>query len=186
MLATMIAADHGSPTTGLSAHFMEERGMLLRLLRARLGSVDEAEDVLQELWLRLRAAPSGPVAQPAAYLFRAASNLALDRRRGALRRVAREADWSALHMPAGAMPSAEVIAIQRQRLAAVDAAVAALPPRTAAIFRQHRYEGMPHRAIAEAAGISVSAVEKHLAAAYRAIHGLRDDVEPLASHADAG
>lgn len=160
---------------GLTAYFMRERPMLLRMMRARLGSHEEAEDVLQDVWLKIASAPSGPVAQPVAYLFRIASNVALDRRRTALRRSRREQDWTELQDEPGERPTAERAMIQSERLAQVDAVVAGLPTRTAAIFRQFRYEAMPRRTIAEMNGISVSAVEKHLTTAYRALHGLRDD-----------
>jgi RNA polymerase sigma-70 factor (ECF subfamily) len=161
---------------GLKAHFLNERPVLLRLLRARLGNVDDAEEVLQDVWLRLDRAASGPIAEPGAYLFRIANNLALDRRRSALARLQRENDWSEIHGAAQA-PSAEWVIIQSQRLARVDAVLAALPDRTARIFRDYRYDGMPRKAIAEAIGISVSAVEKHLQKAYRALHDVEISAE---------
>ena len=45
----------------------------------------------------------------------------------------------------------------------------ALPERTRTIFRRFRIDGEPQRLIADELGISVSAVEKHLARAYQAI-----------------
>ena len=69
---------------GLRALFLAERPMFRRLLVARLGSADEADDVLQELWLRLDRA-SGPVAEPLGYLYRMAANLATDRLSDTLR-----------------------------------------------------------------------------------------------------
>lgn len=167
-----------SSVGGLKAHFLNERPMLLRLLRARLGSVDDAEEILQDVWLRLDRAASGPIAEPSAYLFRIANNLALDRRRSALARLQRESDWSDVHGVAVQTPSAEWTIIQSQRLAHVDALLAALPERTARIFRDHRYDGIPRKAIAEGLGISVSAVEKHLQKAYRALHDV-DVVEAV-------
>ncbi|NWM55037.1 RNA polymerase sigma factor, partial [Escherichia coli] len=70
------------------------RGELLRFLVARTGNPAEAEDLLQELWLRIRDATPGPVANGRAYLYRAAQNLVLDRLREARRREARDKDWS--------------------------------------------------------------------------------------------
>src|SRR5258708_14309384 len=70
---------------GLRAIFVSERPTLLRLLTARLGSREEAEDALQDLWLKLESTPAGPIAEPASYIFRMANNLALDRRRAANR-----------------------------------------------------------------------------------------------------
>jgi DNA-directed RNA polymerase specialized sigma24 family protein len=75
-------------SAGLKAVFLSERPMLLRLLTARLRDREVAEDVLQDLWVRLESAASGPVADPAAYLFRMANNLAFDRRRSEARRSA--------------------------------------------------------------------------------------------------
>jgi RNA polymerase sigma-70 factor (ECF subfamily) len=69
---------------GLEAIFIANRVALLRFLRAR-GAGDDAEDLLQELWLRIRNAPSGPIDQPLPYLMRAANNLMLDRHRGRVR-----------------------------------------------------------------------------------------------------
>jgi RNA polymerase sigma factor (sigma-70 family) len=158
---------------GLKAYLLRERPVLLRLLTARLGSAEEAEDVVQELWLRLSTMNSTPIAQPGGYLFRMASNIATDRRRSAVAGSRREQDWIETHGAAdGVAPSAEAGMLASERLRQIDAVIAALPERTARIFRLYRYEEMPRRAVADLVGISVSAVEKHLQTAYRAIHGL--------------
>jgi RNA polymerase sigma factor (sigma-70 family) len=163
----------GPDQGGLKAYLLRERPALLRLLTARLGSAEEAEDVVQELWLRLSTMTSTPIAQPGGYLFRMASNIATDRRRSAIAGARRDQDWIETHGAAdGVMPSAEAGMLASDRLRQIDAAVAALPERTARIFRLYRYEEMPRRAVADLIGISVSAVEKHLQTAYRAIHGL--------------
>ncbi|WP_447410685.1 sigma factor, partial [Clostridium perfringens] len=70
---------------GLRGIFLEQRAALLRMLTARLGNRDDAEDVLQDMWLRLDGLSDGPVAQPAAFLYRIAANLATDRRIAASR-----------------------------------------------------------------------------------------------------
>jgi RNA polymerase sigma-70 factor (ECF subfamily) len=49
----------------------------------------------------------------------------------------------------------------------------ALPERTAFIFRQYRVEGASQKAIADELGISLSAVEKHLQRAYKAVLAVR-------------
>ena len=73
------------PVGGLKAVFVEQRAMLMRLFVARLQSRDDAEDALQDMWLKLDSLDTRPVAQPAAYLYRMAANLASDRRIAALR-----------------------------------------------------------------------------------------------------
>ena len=161
---------------GLEAVFMDNRSALLRFLRAR-GGGDAAEDLLQELWLRASAGASGPIADPLAYLYRAANNLMLDRRRGEIRRERRDQDWT--EATAGPVlgvsdtPTSEQILIARERLAATEAALKALGERTEFVFRRYRVEGASQRQIADELGISLSAVEKHLQKAYRALVELR-------------
>ena len=64
--------------SGLSQLLGVLRPELLRFLAARLGDAGEAEDILQELWIRVRDGAGGPVGNGRAYLYRAAQNLALD------------------------------------------------------------------------------------------------------------
>jgi len=160
-------------TAGLKAIFLSERPMLLRLLTARLRDPDLVEDVLQELWLKLDVAASGPIADPAAYLYRMANNLAFDKRRSDMRRSAREGVWLSTQADEGDEPNAEDVLIAREKLKELQAAIAALPERTALIFRRYRLDGVPRRDIAYDEGISVSAVEKHLKRAYQAIQEIK-------------
>ncbi len=160
---------------GLEAVLLENRERLLRFLRAR-GAGDEAEDLLQELWIKLRSTPGTPIADPASYLFRAANNLMLDRRRSMLRSSVRDHGWSELSSgPDAQAPGGERVLIAREQLAATDAALDALGDRTAHIFRQFRLEGVSQRQIAADLGLSLSAVEKHLQKAYRALIDLREN-----------
>lgn len=69
------------------ADFETERPRLLRLGYRMLGSVSEAEDVVQDAWLRWQDV-SGGVDSPAAYLTRVVTRLCLDQLKSA--RVRRE------------------------------------------------------------------------------------------------
>jgi len=69
------------------ADFQAERSRLLRLAYRMLGSISEAEDVVQEAWLRWERVEVG-VDKPAAYLTRIVTRLCLDVRKSA--RVRRE------------------------------------------------------------------------------------------------
>jgi len=161
----------GSPTeSGLKAVFLAERPMLARLLAARLGGPDDAEDALQDMWLKLDQFVDRPVADPAAYLFRMAANLAADRRLSAARRGARDTGWMEAQSEADDIPDIERTLIAREQLRQVEAALDALPERTRTAFRMFRLEGRPQREIAGTLGISVSGVEKLLQRAYRQIH----------------
>lgn len=156
-------------SSGLRAVFIADRALLLRLLTARLGA-DEAEDALQDLWLKVESGASGPVAEPAAYLYRMANNIALDRRRAAQRRLARDASWADAQDTARDQPGAERALLARDRLAEVERALTALPARVGEAFRLYRFEELPQKLVADRMGISVSAVEKLLHRAYRRIH----------------
>jgi RNA polymerase sigma-70 factor (ECF subfamily) len=165
-------------SNGLEAVFLENRLTLLRFLAAR-GAGADAEDLLQELWVKASAVDPGPIGNPTAYLYRMADNLMLDRRRETQRRTRRDDEWNdAASSPlAGASdhPSAERVLIARERLRSVESALDALGDRTAQIFKRHRIEGVSQRDIASEVGISLSAVEKHLQKAYRRLVELRED-----------
>lgn len=161
---------------GLAASFEELRPALLRYLRTRGASQEEAEDILQDVHIKLLAEHSGPVSQPRAYLYKMANNHFLLHRRTAGRRVRREEDWVSVHggdSEEDEKPSAEAALIAREQLAILQHVLDALPERTRFIFRAFRIEGEPRRDIAARFGISVSAVEKHLARAYEAISAAR-------------
>jgi RNA polymerase sigma-70 factor (ECF subfamily) len=166
---------------GLLGIFIATRPALLRYLMLRGASADEADDILQEVYLKLAAGDIGPVAEARAYLYRVTNNHFLDRRRSADRRARREEDWVAAHGEGGRdeQPSAEARIIAREQLAILQRVLDRLPERTRGIFRLFRIEGEPQRKIAADLGISVSAVEKHLTRAYEAIAAakLRLDVD---------
>jgi RNA polymerase sigma-70 factor (ECF subfamily) len=158
---------------GLEAVFFENRTLLLRFLRAR-GAGADAEDILQELWIRVSGLQAqGPIADPLSYIHRMADNLMHDRHRSAERRRQREAVWDTISGPTLAgisdEPSAERALLARERLDQVESALEELSDRAQTIFRRFRLDGASHRIIAGEQGISVSAVEKQLQRAYRAI-----------------
>ena len=175
--------------SGLESVFNAHRAALERFLRARCGDASEAEDLLQDLWLKLAGA-TGPIGEPLAYLYRMADNLVLDKRRSALRRIRREDSWNDVdgggRFGISAAPSAERELIGRQQLDRAETALAALGDRTALIFKRFRLENVGQRQIAEDVGISLSSVEKHLQKAYRAMLDLRKEIDaenaPLERH----
>lgn len=156
--------------SGLEATLLDNRERLLGFLRAH-GAGDAADDLLQELWLRIAAAPPGPVAQPLSYLYRAANNLMLDRHRSQRQATKRDADWTeaAIASP----PSEDRRLIAREQLAKVQTALDRLGPRAAAIFRRYRIDGMQQKDIAHEMGVSLSTVEGDLRRAYASMVALR-------------
>lgn len=163
--------------------FLTSRSALLRYLMLRGATADEAEDILQEVYLKLSADRIGPVLEPRAYLYRMTNNHFLGWRRASGRRMRREEDWVDAHSgdprEVDERPSVEAHLIAREQLAILQRVLDGLPERTRTIFRRFRIGGEPQRLIAADIGISVSAVEKHLTRAYEAISAakLRLDVD---------
>ena len=151
----------------LKSLLTSERAAIERFLIARGSSAVEAEDLLQDLFIKLETRPTGPVADVKAYLYRMADNLFLDCRRAEQRRKRREEDWSA---PEGTLSTvgspaslgADQALIAQEQLRAVESALAQLPERTTEVFSRFRIDGQRQSAIAADLGISLSAVEKHL------------------------
>src|SRR5690242_10948565 len=63
--------------------FQRHRGRLFGIAYRMLGSVDDAEDVVQECWLRWNGADTEAVRQPEAWLVSVTTRLAIDRLRHA-------------------------------------------------------------------------------------------------------
>ena len=171
--------DKSSPA-GLEAAFLENRERLLRFLVAR-GAGDAAEDLLQEIWLKIAGRGTGPVASPVSYLFRTADLLMIDRYRAARQAAKRDRDWSEANygtVPGVSdAPSAErhLIATEHARL--VSEALAAVGARAAAVFRRHRIDGVPQREVAREFGVSLSTVESDLRKAYAALADLKERID---------
>lgn len=159
------------PPTGLQAIFLAERDKLTRFLIAR-GAGDAAEDVMQDLWLKLSGRPDGPIANPLSYLFRAADTLMIDRYRARRQAERRDSDWH--DATTADVPSAERLVAARQEAGRVAAALAALGPRRETVFRRARLDGVAQRDIAAELGISLSTVESDLRAAAQALTALKE------------
>lgn len=153
------------------------RALTLRLVpRAQgyaarlLGDGAEAEDIVQEAMLRLwRAAPgwrSGE-AQVATWLYRVVTNLCTDRIRARRRRPAAALD-EAPEVADGA-GGAEAGLIEADRMAALQAALDALPERQRQAVVLRHIEGFGNPEIAEVMDIGVEAVESLTARGKRAL-----------------
>lgn len=161
--------------SGLAALLAAERGALLRFLAARCGDGAEAEDLLQELWLKAALTPTGPIANGRAYLFRMANNLVLDRARMRRRAMRRDRAWIDRDQPAtGSIdlqrdpaPDAEASLIEAEEAELVRKAIETLPAGARRALLLYRFEGRGQADIARIMGISRSGVEKHLALAMK-------------------
>lgn len=137
---------------------------LRRFVRSRVASRHDAEDVIQDAYLRvLRYSAEHVVESEERLLFSAARNLAVDNRRRRKVRERNAADCAVLAVEDS--PASDEVVEARQRLKRVEAAIGLLPPRCREIFLMHRIDGLSYSQIAKSVGISVSAVEKHIARA---------------------
>ena len=71
------------PNTPTADRFAAARPRLLRLAYSQLGDLGEAEDVVQEAWLRLRRTGAETIADLDAWLTTVVARLALDALRSA-------------------------------------------------------------------------------------------------------
>jgi len=156
-------------TPALLEEFLIRREKIGRFLIARLGNTADAEDALQEMFIRLsRAQTAAEIKDRGAYLFRMAMNVSRDHRRDRARARAREGLWAETQytIQAGTAvldaPPADSSLAARQLLVQVRNALAELSPQCQRVFRMHKFEAMPHREVAEALGISRRTVEKHM------------------------
>lgn len=183
------AVDAVLDASGLVAAYQNHRGELLRFLRARTRDPAEAEDVVQELWLRLRNLRPGPISNARAYLFQMANNLVLDRARERRRRSARDHSWTeqSFELAPGAQgqlqpvdpgqtPEDALLDVEEQR--ALAGAIAELPEGARRAFQLHKLEGLSHTEVAARLGISRSGVEKHIAVAMKNLRRLLADCGP--------
>lgn len=141
--------------TGLERIFLEHQGRVFRAAFRITGNAQDAEDVLQTVFLRLarQAEEDLPVSNVSSYLYRAAINSAFDvlRRRRDRPSVpledAHDAPGSAAPDPDRAQEADEIRRGLRE-------ALAALPPRAAEVFVLRYFEEQPNRDIARMLGIS--------------------------------
>ncbi len=159
---------------GLASALMAHRVQLIRFLVAH-GAGDAAEDLFQELWMRVTQRPTGPVGNPLGYLYRAANNLMVDRYRAERQARARDQAWTEARgmNEAAPEPTAEAQLIAREDLRRFDQALQALGTRPSQVFRRYRLDGVPQRQIATELGVSLSTVESDLRRAYAALLAAR-------------
>jgi RNA polymerase sigma-70 factor (ECF subfamily) len=149
--------------------FEAQRPRLRRLAYRMLGSVHEAEDVVQDAWLRWTRAPAD-VADPAAWLVRATTRLAIDRLRAA---KAERARYRGPWLPEPIIEPMGVDPVERAEDVSVAflLALERLSPLERAVFLLHDVFDEGYGAVAETLGRSEAAV-RQLAA--RAREHVRD------------
>jgi RNA polymerase sigma-70 factor (ECF subfamily) len=147
------------------------RPALIAFFQRRLRDTSLAEDLTQDLFCRLASGPQHVVDNPEAYIFRIAANLVNDHYRRESVRTRYQHGEMLADGDIDRLDAARTLEA-RESVDQVARILNDLPERTRHIFILYRLEGMQRKAIADIFGISVSAVEKHIATAMRAL--LRD------------
>ncbi|HEX9732175.1 MAG TPA: sigma-70 family RNA polymerase sigma factor [Thermoanaerobaculia bacterium] len=162
MLAAVNASDppHASPSD-LEGIFQRHHSQVFATAYRMTGSAQDAEDVLQTVFLRLlrRRAELDLSPSPVSYLHRAAVNAALDLMRARSR--ARQVALDEIDVPlANGHPATSPQRRQedREMRGALRQAMTQLPPKSAEIFALRFLQDLPNREIALALGMSQTAV----------------------------
>jgi RNA polymerase sigma-70 factor (ECF subfamily) len=152
------------------AAFDRHRRLLFSVAYQMLGSVADAEDVVQDAWLRWSAADRTAVADPRAYLVQIASRLALDRLKAAhTRRESYVGPWLPEPLMTGAEPVAgggappdpsEAAEVAEQVSLAMLVVLETLSPAERAVFVLREVFGMSVGEVATALDRSEAAVRQ--------------------------
>ena len=152
------------------ALFDRHRRLLFSVAYQMLGSVADAEDVVQDAWLRWLAADRSAVADPRAYLVQITSRLALDRLKAAhSRRESYIGPWLPEPLMTGATPVAagggppdpsEAAEVAEQVSLAMLVVLETLTPAERAVFVLREVFGMSAGEVAAALDRSEAAVRQ--------------------------
>jgi RNA polymerase sigma-70 factor (ECF subfamily) len=136
---------------------------LLRFLTVKLGCREQAADVVQDTFVRLRGMPDlSAVAKPRAFLYKTALNLTVDVwRRQRIRSEGMIQPAEMERVPSG-IPRQDCEVEAKERVRLLYAAIDSLPPKCRQVFLLHKFKGLSHADIARRLGISKNMVEKHV------------------------
>jgi RNA polymerase sigma-70 factor (TIGR02957 family) len=142
--------------------FEAHRGLMFAIAYRMLGTIADAEDAVQDAWLRWSAAPRADVADPRAFLARVVTNTALNRLRSVrARREAYVGPW----LPEPLLTEAGPDAAERAELAesvsmAMLVVLESLTPDERAVFVLREVFGFEHAEIGATLGRSAPAVRQ--------------------------
>src|ERR671910_3567687 len=140
--------------------FDEHRALLISVAYRILGSVTDAEDAVQEAWLRWSGVNPAQVSNPRAFLARVTTRLAIDRlRRAKARRESYVGPW----LPEPILTSrdvAEDVALAESVSMAMLVVLETLSPLERAVYVLREAFGMPYAEIADVLGRKEAAVRQ--------------------------
>lgn len=155
-----------APVSALAAIYLRQRNSLAAFLRRRTRCEQAAEELLNDVWVRIARSPHGEApANPEAFLQRVASNLAGDwLRRRKFRSEFIEPEADVTEVATGA-PAIEEQLQHQQALEFLIQVIEELPPKRRQVFVLYRGEGLAVKDVARRLGISEKTVEHQVAKA---------------------
>ncbi len=140
---------------------------MVRFAADKVGSVDAAEDLVQEAFVRVweHREQLRPFTSPRAYLYRVLRNLVTDDFRG--RRFRDRWARSRQFDPPPEAPSPAMLLEADQLAVAASRAIADLPERRRDVFVLAHFHGLSYREVAEAMGITRRTVANHMTLALK-------------------
>jgi RNA polymerase sigma factor (sigma-70 family) len=159
-------ADPPPPSETLGQAYIRTYDEMRGFLRERTGSTDAAEELMQDVWVRIaKRADDTSIDNPDAWIQRIVINLSLTwLRRFRFNAIRHEPLPDDLAV-ADSQPDANHILMDRQRLDYLRHLVEEMPPRRRAVFVLYRGRGLSLNDTALHMGISIKTVKAQLAEA---------------------
>ena len=145
--------------TNIVLQLEAQKRKLLSYISKRDRRGGQSEDILQEVMLRVfEQSRKQDIDNPLAYAYRVADTVIYDQ----VGRARREPKEPLDEQVACANPLADEVLVHRDRVRVFEGALRALTPLQREVFILRRFDGRSRQEIAEALGISIEAVKKHL------------------------
>jgi RNA polymerase sigma factor (sigma-70 family) len=161
-----VAAPFESTTAAVSQLFREHNRVLVGYLTARLRSEQEAKEVAQEAYVRLlQLQEPGTPSLLRAYLFKTATNLAIDRlRHRSVRHRAEEQPelFEELTTTCSELDDPAKQLLAREQADQLLGYLQELPIKCQHVFNLHRLEGVPQHEVAARLGFSERMVRRYV------------------------
>lgn len=153
--------------------YEDAAGDLRGLATKRLGNREDAEDVVQETFLRFyREQQKTRIENPRGYIFRVGWRLIIDAAR-TRNRASAIAEVAKVETQQSDEITPEQRAQGREELKDAVELINGMPPQARKVFILHRVRGMSHEAIAKELGISRNTVRNHMVRALVDLGGQR-------------
>ncbi|GAA4435355.1 sigma-70 family RNA polymerase sigma factor [Phytohabitans houttuyneae] len=153
------------------ADFEQHRGHLRAVAHRMLGSLDEAEDAVQETWLRAARASAGDIESVRGWLTTIAGRVCLDLLRARRRRREEATDLASFEPPGGAEDPAEEAALADSVGLAMLVVLDRLGPAERVAFVLHDVFAVPFEQIAGIVERTPATTKKLASRARQRIHG---------------